>query len=79
MAAGQNTSKKISKREKGDVLDFGCGSGIMFPLLKQTMGEDKKIFAIDINPSAIKLAKSLIEKFNLKNVTLFDQDSSLKH
>lgn len=68
----------MSQREKGDVLDFGCGSGIMFPLLNQAMGEDKKIFAIDINPSAIKLAKTLIEKFKLKNVTLFDQDKQLE-
>ena len=50
------------------VLDFGCGLGFNTIPAAQKVGDSGKVFALDINPQAIKIINKKIAQFNLKNV-----------
>ncbi|WP_409201012.1 precorrin-6Y C5,15-methyltransferase (decarboxylating) subunit CbiT [Methanobrevibacter sp. DSM 116169] len=53
------------------VVDIGCGTGgITVEFAKKA----KKVISIDKNPEAIKLTKKNLEKFNIKNVELIEND-----
>lgn len=49
-------------------LDIGCGSGL-HSLAALKMGA-AKVLAIDVDPISVKTTHSLINKFNLKNITV---------
>ncbi len=44
------------------VLDFGCGPACFVPLLADAVGEDGKVYALDIQP----LAKAAVEKLAVR-------------
>lgn len=56
------------------VLDFGCGIGFNTIPAAQKAGDSGKVFALDINPQAIKIINKKIAQFNLKNVELILSD-----
>ncbi len=50
------------------VLDFGCGPGSYIVALSSLIGSSGKIFALDVNPLAIKSVQDIVSKNRLKNV-----------
>ena len=50
------------------VLDFGCGPGGYVIPLSELVGEKGNVFALDINPDAIKMVQNLILKRHISNV-----------
>ncbi len=50
------------------VLDFGCGIGFNTIPAAQKVGDSGKVYALDINPQAIKIINKKIVRFNLRNV-----------
>jgi ubiquinone/menaquinone biosynthesis C-methylase UbiE len=50
------------------VLDYGCGPGSYITLLAQLVGRAGKIYALDINPLAIRAVRRLVSKKGLVNV-----------
>lgn len=60
---------KTLKIEKGfTVVDYGCGPARYIQRISNTIGNEGKLFAIDIHPMAIKKVKKKINKQNLSNV-----------
>jgi len=56
------------------VLDFGCGPGSYLLATSKLVGKDGKIFALDINPLAIKKVKDKALKLGLSNVETICSD-----
>ena len=61
------------------VLDFGCGPGGYILPLSKMIGPYGKIYALDVNPQAIRSVKNLASKKRLNNVEtiLSDRNSGL--
>lgn len=64
---------KLTQRyfSKCNVIDFGCADGVFIPSLSKYF---KRVFAIDNNPNAIKIASKLVSTLALNNVTLICND-----
>jgi ubiquinone/menaquinone biosynthesis C-methylase UbiE len=60
--------KEIGLKEGFHVLDYGCGPGSYVPPVAELIGKSGKIYALDINPSAIKMVKKIAVKKQLPNV-----------
>ncbi len=64
-------SKKLDSFgiKKGSiVIDYGCGPGSYLEKTSKLVGENGKIYAVDIHELAIKSVRKIIEKHNLKNI-----------
>ena len=60
--------KEIGIREGFHVLDYGCGPGGYVKATADLVGSTGKIYALDINPTAIQMVKKMAEKNRLANV-----------
>ena len=56
------------------VLDFGCGPGCYILPLSRILGPYGKIYALDINPQAIRSVKNITSKKNLNNIETIISD-----
>lgn len=65
--------------EDGDILDMGCGCGIIGVTVAKVRPR-MRVTMVDINPTAIKLAKENIEANSITNATAINSDlySALK-
>ena len=68
-------SKYIPKRIKSfdvqhsmTVVDYGCGYGRFTTFFSKKVGDDGRVFAVDIIPDAIKAIKKTISSLKLMNV-----------
>ena len=50
------------------VIDYGCGPGGYLKEVSRLVGEEGKVYAVDVHKLAIKSVKKRIEKYNLENV-----------
>jgi ubiquinone/menaquinone biosynthesis C-methylase UbiE len=75
----KNIVQEIGIKEGFQVLDYGCGPGGYVPAVAELVGESGKLWALDINPFAIKTVKKLAVKKHLSNVKtiLSDCDTGL--
>jgi ubiquinone/menaquinone biosynthesis C-methylase UbiE len=60
--------KEIGLKEGFRVLDYGCGPGGYVPAVAELIGPSGKMYALDINPTAVKMTKELAAKKQLSNV-----------
>jgi ubiquinone/menaquinone biosynthesis C-methylase UbiE len=60
--------KEVEMKEGFHVLDYGCGPGSYVPAVAELVGKSGKIYALDINPLAIKMVKKIAVKKQLSNV-----------
>jgi ubiquinone/menaquinone biosynthesis C-methylase UbiE len=61
--------------QEGDtVLDFGCGPGGYIKPLARMVGPYGKIYALDMNPQAIRTVKTFISKYHLVNIETIISD-----
>jgi len=60
--------KEVSIKEGFHVLDYGCGPGSYVTVVAELVGKSGKIYALDINPLAIKMVKKIAAKKQLSNV-----------
>ena len=56
------------------VLDYGCGPGSYIIPLAEIIGKSGKIYALDVNPFAIRKVKNIVSKKHLKNVETICSD-----
>ena len=56
------------------VLDFGCGPGGYIKPLAKMVGPDGKIYALDMNPQAIRAVKNFASKNHLFNIKTIISD-----
>lgn len=64
----KNILEEAEIRPGFHVLDYGCGPGSYVSAASEMVGKSGKIYALDINPAAIKSVKSIISKRQLENV-----------
>ena len=50
------------------VVDYGCGPGRYATRFAELVGEEGKVYAVDIHELAVEAVKKKIEKHNLKNI-----------
>jgi ubiquinone/menaquinone biosynthesis C-methylase UbiE len=50
------------------VVDYGCGPGRYATVFAELVGEEGKVYAVDIHELAIEAVEKKIEKYNLKNI-----------
>ena len=77
-----NLSRRLQKsgvRGGQTVLDFGCGSGYFTIAAARMVGDNGKVYALDIHPLAIEAVKKKVAKEGLPNVStiLSDRDTGL--
>lgn len=66
--------KEVGIRKGAAVLDYGCGPGSYITPLAELVGESGKIFAVDINPLAVRTVQRIASKKRLTNVHLILSD-----
>ena len=66
--------KEIGIKEGFQVLDFGCGPGSYVKATVDLVGRAGKLYALDINPTAIQMVKRIAEKNHLANVNTILSD-----
>jgi trans-aconitate 2-methyltransferase len=66
-----NKLKKLGLEGKSNVLEIGCGIGVMSSLIAKTV-KYGKIFSLDISPKSIEIAK----KLNIKNAEFIISDAA---
>jgi ubiquinone/menaquinone biosynthesis C-methylase UbiE len=69
------TEAEIS--EGFEVLDFGCGPGSYVKIVSRFVGKSGKLYALDVNPVAIKMVKGIIFKNQLLNVETILSDGNI--
>jgi len=60
--------KEIGLKPGFKVLDFGCGPGSYVLPVSELIGENGKLYALDVMPVAIEMVKKLVAKRKLTNV-----------
>lgn len=64
----KNVLKEVGIKLGFAVLDYGCGPGGYLVPVAKLVGKSGRIYALDINPLAIKTVQNLISKKRLTNV-----------
>ncbi len=69
--------KEVGLKEGFHVLDYGCGPGGYVYAVAELIGQSGKIYALDINPLAIKMVKKHATKKQLPNVETILSDCNI--
>lgn len=59
---------EIGVKSGSKVLDYGCGPGGYVPPMVNLIGKSGTLYALDVNPMALEMVKSLAAKNRLSNV-----------
>lgn len=59
---------KFNIKNGDTVIDYGCGSGGYTKKISELLGENGKVYAVDIHELAIESVKKKINKYQLTNV-----------
>ncbi len=70
--------KEVGIKEGFHVLDYGCGPGSYIIAVAELVGKSGKIYALDINPLAIKMVKKIIAEKQLPNVETILSDCNTR-
>jgi len=71
----QRRLKKIPLKEGMAVVDYGCGTGTYTILAARLVGPQGKVFAVDVQPLAIKMIKEKAARESLANIEAVLVDS----
>ena len=69
-----NVLKEADIKPGFRVLDYGCGPGSYILPLAELVGDSGEIYALDINPLALRKVQSIASKRGLKNVKTIKSD-----
>jgi len=64
----------LEVRKDMDILDLGCGTGILFDMLRRKVGESGSVTGVDIS---IKMAQKAHRNFPFANVNVVDADATM--
>ena len=71
-----NVLKEAEIQRGFSVLDFGCGPGGYIMPLVELVGPHGKIYALDINPLAIRDIKKIAARNGIQNIETIESDCS---
>ncbi|HVP40955.1 MAG TPA: class I SAM-dependent methyltransferase [Candidatus Krumholzibacteriaceae bacterium] len=60
--------KEVGIKEGFRLLDYGCGPGSYVVAVAELVGKSGRVYALDINPLAVKMVKEITVKKQLPNV-----------
>ena len=63
---------KIGVKEGMDILDLGCGTGILFDMLRRAVGDNGSVTGVDFS---IEMAQRAHRNFPFPNVNVVDADA----
>lgn len=73
----QKNAVKALDLQRGDVVvEVGCGTGLNFSLLRQSIGPEGKVIGIDLNEAMLAMARGRAEKNGWKNIELLRTDAA---
>lgn len=72
----QETVKALNLNSGDTVFELGCGTGLNFSYLEQSVGFEGKIIGVDLTDSMLDVAKKRIERLGWVNVDLIQTDVS---
>ncbi|MFH1374371.1 MAG: class I SAM-dependent methyltransferase [bacterium] len=64
---------KLQVREGMDILDLGCGTGILFDMLRRKVGRNGSVTGVDFS---IEMAEKAHRNFPFANVNVVDADAT---
>ncbi|UCE36980.1 MAG: class I SAM-dependent methyltransferase [Thermoplasmata archaeon] len=70
----KNVLSEVGMKPGFHVLDYGCGPGSYVPISSELVGKKGKVYALDIQPLAIKRVTKMALKKNLTNVQTIQSD-----
>lgn len=71
-------SVELLDLEPGDtVLDLGCGPGVNFGMLREAVGREGWVLAVDLSPGMLQRARSRVDDRDWENVGLVRADATL--
>ena len=70
----ENILREVEIKPNSKVLDFGCGPGSYITHVSKTVGENGKVYALDIHPLAVKKVNGIVSKLGLLNVETICSD-----
>jgi ubiquinone/menaquinone biosynthesis C-methylase UbiE len=70
----KNVLTEVGIKQGFHVLDFGCGPGSYIPFTSELVGKNGWVYALDIQPLAIKRVSKMATKKNLTNVQTIQSD-----
>ena len=69
---------ELLKPQKGDkILDVGSGSGYTTSLLSKIVGDNGKVFGVELIPELIEFSENNLEKYNFSNIKIYQADSKI--
>ncbi len=66
--------ESLDVREEMDVLDLGCGTGVLFDMLRRRVGKRGSVTGVDFS---IKMAQKAHRNFPFDNVNVVDADATM--
>jgi arsenite methyltransferase len=64
---------EVGEFQQGDsVLDIGCGAGVDLCVASLLVGENGKVFGVDITPAMVEKAKKNANQAGLSNITVYE-------
>lgn len=70
----QKILKEVKIKEGDIILDYGCGPGTYSLLAAKITGNSGKVYALDINPIAVKNIKNVAQKADISNIETICSD-----
>jgi ubiquinone/menaquinone biosynthesis C-methylase UbiE len=64
----------VSKGQR--VADLACNTGYYTPILAECVGPEGKVYAVDLDPSVIKLVEDKVKKSGFHNVELHNANAA---
>jgi demethylmenaquinone methyltransferase/2-methoxy-6-polyprenyl-1,4-benzoquinol methylase len=75
--AWRSEAIRAIKVQRGDtVVDIGCGTGLNFPLLQETIGPEGRIIAVDLSDAMLDQARWRVAEQGWTNVELVQDDAA---
>ena len=68
-----NLVEKLKVRPGMDILDLGCGTGILFDMLRRKVGENGSVTGVDFS---FEMAQKALRNFPFPNINVIDADAA---
>ena len=64
----------LEVEEGWDILDLGCGTGILFDMLRRRVGDDGSVTGVDFS---FEMVEKALRNFPFRNVNVVDADATM--